>query len=107
RTTRAPTTPTRARGGGGRTSSSSLPSCSRLRPTDCRLRRPDSWVRRRHPTEGRGGDMPADAPEQYNSKPKGMLPNSRFPLLVHRGGIPGGGGDAVRDRFRANGWLNN
>jgi uncharacterized protein YjlB len=46
-------------------------------------------------------------PEQHWSKPKGMLPNSRFPLLVHRGGVPGGGVDAVRDRLRANGWYNN
>lgn len=45
--------------------------------------------------------------ELHWSKPKGMLPNSRFPLLVHRGGIAGGGDAAVRDRFRANGWLNN
>ena len=44
-------------------------------------------------------------PEQYASKPKGMLPNSRFPLLVHRSAVPGGV-EAVRDRFRANGWLN-
>ena len=36
-----------------------------------------------------------------------MLPNSRFPLLVHRDGIPGGGADAVQARFRDNGWLNN
>lgn len=46
-------------------------------------------------------------PEQYPSKPKHHLPNSRFPLLVHRGGVPGGGEDAVRARFRAHGWLNN
>lgn len=45
--------------------------------------------------------------EVYWSKPKGSLPNSRFPLLVHRGGIEGGGEDAVLARFRANGWLNN
>jgi uncharacterized protein YjlB len=45
--------------------------------------------------------------EQYWSKPKGMLPNSRFPLLVHRGGIPGGGAEAVMARFRANSWYNN
>ena len=32
-------------------------------------------------------------PEQHWSKPAGMLPNSRFPLLVHRGGIAGGGAD--------------
>ena len=46
-------------------------------------------------------------PEQHWSKPSGMLPNSRFPLLVHRGGIAGGGAEAVAGRFRANGWLNN
>lgn len=36
-----------------------------------------------------------------------MLPNSRFPLLVYRRGVPGGGEEAVRTRFRENGWLNN
>jgi uncharacterized protein YjlB len=36
-----------------------------------------------------------------------MLPNSRFPLLIHRAGIPGGGAEAVLKRFRAHGWLNN
>lgn len=46
-------------------------------------------------------------PEQHWSKPKGMLPNSRFPLLVHHGGIAGGGEQAVLERFRSNGWLNN
>lgn len=51
--------------------------------------------------------MTDQAPEQYPSRPKGMLPNSRFPLLVHRGAVPGGGADPVRERFRANGWLNN
>ena len=51
--------------------------------------------------------MTNQSPEQYPSKPKGMLPNSRFPLLVHRDAVPGGGIEAVRDRFRANGWLNN
>lgn len=45
--------------------------------------------------------------EHFASRPTGLLPNSRFPLLVHRGGVPGGGEDAVRERFRANGWLNN
>ena len=49
--------------------------------------------------------MAGKAPEQHWSKPRGMLPNSRFPLLVHRGGIPGGE-TAVRDRFKANGWYN-
>lgn len=51
--------------------------------------------------------MPSSKPEQYWSKPKGMLPNSRFPLLVYRGGVPGGGIDAVRNRLRENGWYNN
>ena len=45
--------------------------------------------------------------EAYGSKPEGMIPNSRFPLLIHRGGIPGGGADAIKARFRANGWSNN
>ena len=45
--------------------------------------------------------------EQFASKPTGMLPNSRFPLLVYRGAVPGGGEEAVRERFRSNGWLNN
>lgn len=45
--------------------------------------------------------------EQHWSRPKGMLPNSRFPLLVHRNGVAGGGEAAVLARFRANGWLNN
>lgn len=51
--------------------------------------------------------MSAQAPEQYPSRPAGMLPNSRFPLLVHRGAVPGGGTAAVRHRFQTNGWLNN
>ena len=45
--------------------------------------------------------------ETYQEGPKGVLPNSRFPLLIHRGAIPGGGRAAVQDRFRENGWLNN
>ena len=45
--------------------------------------------------------------ETYTSKPQGMIPNSRFPLLVHRGAVPGGGAEAVKRRFRANGWGNN
>ena len=44
--------------------------------------------------------------EQHTSRPREMIPNSRFPLLVHRGGIPGGGAEAVRERFGENGWLN-
>lgn len=45
--------------------------------------------------------------ELHWSKPSGMLPNSRFPLLVHRNAVPGGGEQAVLDRLRTNGWLNN
>jgi uncharacterized protein YjlB len=45
--------------------------------------------------------------EQYSSKPSGKLPNSRFPVLIHRGAVPGGGESAVETLFRANGWLNN
>ena len=45
--------------------------------------------------------------EAYMSKPQGRIPNSRFPLLVHRNAIPGGGIDAVKARFRENGWGNN
>lgn len=48
--------------------------------------------------------MPA---ELHWSKPNGMLPNSRFPLLIHRNAVPGGGVEAVMSRFRANGWFNN
>ncbi|MCB1340648.1 MAG: hypothetical protein KDK24_06215 [Pseudooceanicola sp.] len=45
--------------------------------------------------------------ESYTSKPEGRIPNSRFPLLIHRGGIPGGGEGALKARFRENGWSNN
>ena len=45
--------------------------------------------------------------EEHRSGPKDRLPNSRFPLLVHRGAVPGGGADAIIARFRGNGWLNN
>ena len=48
-----------------------------------------------------------DRIEELNSGPRGRVPNSRFPLLIHRGGVPGGGKDAVRARFQDNGWLNN
>ena len=51
--------------------------------------------------------MPRSIPEQHWSKPNGVLPNSRFPLLVHRLGIAGGGDAEVLARFRTNGWLNN
>ena len=45
--------------------------------------------------------------ESYMSKPQGKIPNNRFPLLVHRNAIPGGGAEAVKARFRENGWSNN
>ncbi|SFJ41739.1 cupin domain-containing protein [Aerobium aerolatum] len=51
--------------------------------------------------------MPITTPELHWSKPNGMLPNSRFPLLVHRNGVPGGGEDALIERFRTHSWLNN
>ena len=49
----------------------------------------------------------AQTTETHSSGPRGMVPNSRFPLLVHRSAVPGGGEDAVRDLFQRNGWLNN
>ena len=36
-----------------------------------------------------------------------MIPNSRFPLRVHRNAIPGGGAEKVKEHFRKNGWSNN
>jgi len=45
--------------------------------------------------------------EKYTSKPQDMIPNSRFPLLVHRGAVPGGGAEAVKRCFRASGCGNN
>lgn len=45
--------------------------------------------------------------ETHVSGPRGALPNSRYPLLVYRGAVPGGGEEAVRALFRRNGWLNN
>ncbi|WP_375174620.1 cupin domain-containing protein [Pseudooceanicola sp.] len=45
--------------------------------------------------------------EELTSRPNGRVPNSRFPLLIHRNGVPGGGTEALIDRFRQSGWLNN
>ena len=45
--------------------------------------------------------------EAYTSRPEGRIPNSRFPLLVHRDAVPGGGVDAIKVRFRGNSWSNN
>lgn len=51
--------------------------------------------------------MPTTSVELHWSKPQGVLPNSRFPLLVFRNAIAGGGEEVVLQQFRANGWLNN
>lgn len=45
--------------------------------------------------------------ESYQSGPRGRVPNSRFPLLVYRNAVPGGGEEHVKNRFVQNGWLNN
>ena len=45
--------------------------------------------------------------ESYMSKPQGKIPKNRFPLLVQRNAIPGGGAEAIKARFRENGWSNN
>ena len=45
--------------------------------------------------------------ESYSSKPEGKIPNSRFPLLVHRNAILGRGAENIKNRFRSNGWSNN
>lgn len=47
------------------------------------------------------------AVESYQCGAKHRLPNSRFPVLVHRNAVAGGGKDEVRTRFIENGWLNN
>ncbi|MEM9779040.1 MAG: cupin domain-containing protein [Pseudomonadota bacterium] len=47
------------------------------------------------------------SPEQHTARPTDRIPNSRFPLLVHRGAVPGGGAAEVLERFQSNGWLNN
>lgn len=45
--------------------------------------------------------------ELHTSHPHGMIPNNRYPLIVMRGAIPGGGVGAVISTFRSNGWTNN
>jgi uncharacterized protein YjlB len=45
-------------------------------------------------------------PEMLTARPVGRLPNSRFPLLIHRAAVPGGA-EALLERFRGHGWLNN
>ncbi|QEH34559.1 hypothetical protein OJF2_31000 [Aquisphaera giovannonii] len=56
---------------------------------------------------------PGIRPETLQFKPNGRVPNSRFPVLLYRGGVsqaPGAGGDladAIEATFRRNDWLNN
>ncbi len=45
--------------------------------------------------------------EMYQRGPAAKIPNSRFPLLVYREAMPGGGANAIIAQFRENGWLNN
>ena len=45
--------------------------------------------------------------EEYSSSPVGRLPNSRFPLLIHRKAVAGGGVTPIRNLFQSNGWYNN
>lgn len=49
--------------------------------------------------------------ETLHFKPNGRVPNSRFPVLIHRGAIQAAGGedlaDAIEATFRRNDWLNN
>ncbi|WZO97693.1 hypothetical protein EP7_004737 [Isosphaeraceae bacterium EP7] len=44
-------------------------------------------------------------------KPNGRVPNSRFPVLIHRGAVTAGAGidlaDAIEATFQRNDWLNN
>lgn len=57
--------------------------------------------------------MPETTPslETFFFKPNGRVPNSRFPVLLHRGVIKPAPGqdmaDAVEETFRRNDWLNN
>lgn len=50
--------------------------------------------------------MPRNA-EKYFSEPEGMIPNSRFPLLIYRSAVVDGGAKAIKDCFLSNGWSNN
>ena len=49
--------------------------------------------------------------ETLPSKPAGNVPNSRLPVLIHRGAVVAGPGtdpaSALEDRFRRHDWLNN
>ncbi len=48
--------------------------------------------------------------ETLHFKPNGRVPNSRFPVLIHRGVVKADSGDmadAIEATFRRNDWLNN
>ncbi len=49
--------------------------------------------------------------ETLNFKPNGLVPNSRFPVLIHRAAVTAGAGvdlaDAIEATFRRHDWLNN
>ena len=57
--------------------------------------------------------MPERGPrrETLQFKPNGLVPNSRFPVLIHRGAVTAGPGDdladAIEETFRRHDWLNN
>lgn len=50
-------------------------------------------------------------PETMYFKPNGLVPNSRYPVLIHRAGVTAAPGadlaDAIEETFRRNDWLNN
>lgn len=49
--------------------------------------------------------------ETFTFKPNGLVPNSRFPVLLHRGVVKADAGvdlaDAIEATFRRHDWLNN
>jgi uncharacterized protein YjlB len=49
--------------------------------------------------------------ETLQFKPNGRVPNSRYPVLIYRGGVSAAPGvdlaDAIEQTFRRNDWLNN
>lgn len=44
--------------------------------------------------------------DSFTAGPNGAVPNSRFPVLIHRGALDGGVDGAIA-RFQQHGWLNN
>ena len=53
----------------------------------------------------------AHRPETLPFGPNGRVPNSRYPVLIHRGAVAAGPGvdlaDAIEATFRRHDWLNN